>query len=184
MFKLFKGYLEQSLLSDKINIHDSDYKNTENYKKIKDQKILNSDGISISLESFIERYLLEKSEVLDNYESKYDMGNVYEFDKKAVFSDGYYRCLSFDAYDRSWLDFIVASRKGKEPWKGYDVIEGGVANDKVIDTVEDYLNGTITVEQALGQLVYAKPNHQICLLNQELIDHHLYYMDSLPLMTE
>lgn len=81
MFKLFKEYLEQSLLSDEINIHDSDYKNTENYKKIKDQKILNSDGISISLESFIERYLLEKSEVLDNYESKYDMGNVYEFDK-------------------------------------------------------------------------------------------------------
>ena len=110
--------------------------------------------------------------------------NVYEFDKKAVFSDGYYRCLSFDAYDRNWLDFIIASRKGKEPWKEYDVIEGGVADDKVIDTVEDYLNGTITMEQALGQLVYTKPNHQICLLNQELIDHHLYYMDSLPLMTE
>ena len=110
--------------------------------------------------------------------------NVYEFDKETVFANGCYRCLSFDAYDRNWLDFIIASRKGQEPWKEYDVIEGGVADDKVIDTVEDYLNGTITMEQALGQLVYTKPNHQICLLNQELIDHHLYYMDSLPLMTE
>lgn len=108
--------------------------------------------------------------------------NIYEFDKEQVFSSNCYRCLRFDAYDRQWLDFIIASRKGKEPWKGYDCIEGGVANDKVIDTVEDYFSGIITIEQALGQLVYAKPNHQICLLNQELIDCHLHYVNSLPLV--
>ena len=33
-----------------------------------------------------------------------------------------------DAYDKEWLDFIVDSRKGKQPWNGYDVIEGGVAD--------------------------------------------------------
>lgn len=33
----------------------------------------------------------------------------------------------FDAYDKDWLDFIVDSRKGKQPWNGYDIIEGGVA---------------------------------------------------------
>lgn len=107
--------------------------------------------------------------------------NIYEFDREAVFSNDCYCCLCFDAYDQHWLDFIVASRNGKEPWKGYDAIEGGVANDKVIDTVEDYLSGVITIEQALGQLVYTKPNHQICLLNQELIDSHLSYVDSYPL---
>lgn len=108
--------------------------------------------------------------------------NIYEFNREEVFSNKGYRCLSFDTYDRQWLDFIIASRKGKEPWRGYDYIEGGVANDKVIDTVEDYLSGTITIEQALGQLVYARPNHQICLLNQELIDSHLRYVDSFPLI--
>ncbi|MDE5677420.1 DUF3990 domain-containing protein [Phocaeicola sp.] len=107
--------------------------------------------------------------------------NIYEFDKEKVFSNNNYRSLCFDAYDQQWLDFIIASRKGKEPWKGYDLIEGGVANDKVIDTVEDYLSGTITIEQALGQLVYTKPNHQICLLNQKLIDNHLHHIDSFPL---
>jgi len=35
--------------------------------------------------------------------------------------------------------------------KQYDIVEGGVANDNVIDTVEDYENGIITAEQALGQ---------------------------------
>ena len=34
--------------------------------------------------------------------------------------------LSFEAYDRHWLDFIVASRNGEKPWIGYDIIEGGV----------------------------------------------------------
>ena len=43
-----------------------------------------------------------------------------------------------DAYDKEWLDFIVDSRKGKQPWNGYDVIEGGVADDRVIDAVEAY----------------------------------------------
>ena len=98
--------------------------------------------------------------------------NVYEFDMDAAIKAGF-KLLRFDAYDQHWLNFIVASRNGKQPWKDYDIIEGGVANDRVIDTIEDYLNDIITIEQALGQLVYAQPNHQICLLNQQLIDIYI-----------
>lgn len=54
--------------------------------------------------------------------------NIYEFDKEKVCSNNCYRCLSFNTYDQQWLDFIIASRKGKEPWKSYDFIEGGVPN--------------------------------------------------------
>lgn len=107
--------------------------------------------------------------------------NIYEFDREKVFSDDSYRCLLFDSYNRDWLNFIAASRNGEMPWREYDVIEGGVADDRVIDTVEDYLDGIIGIDQALGQLVYTKPNHQICLLNQQVIDCHLYYVDSFPL---
>ena len=92
--------------------------------------------------------------------------NVYEFDMDAAIKAGF-KLLRFDAYDQDWLNFIVASRNGKQPWTGYDIIEGGEANDRVIDTIEDYLNDIITIEQALGQFVYAQPNHQICLLNQQ-----------------
>lgn len=60
----------------------------------------------------------------------------------------------------------------------YDIVEGGVANDNVIDTVEDYENGIITAEQALGQLKYKKVNHQICILNQEIIDKFLVFISS------
>ncbi len=104
--------------------------------------------------------------------------SIYHFDEEAAFTDGRFRLLRFGAYDSQWLDFIIASRNGQQPWKDFDAIEGGVANDQVIDTVEDYINGNITAEQALGQLVYAKPNHQMCLLSQPLIDACLSYVDS------
>ncbi len=88
--------------------------------------------------------------------------------------DGYH-VKRFDAYDKEWLDFIVDSRAGKRPWAGFDVIEGGVADDRVIDAVEAYINGYADVEHTLRQLVYHKPNYQICILNQEIADKCLQF---------
>ncbi|MDD6784262.1 MAG: hypothetical protein PUD79_06875 [Prevotellaceae bacterium] len=42
----------------------------------------------------------------------------------------------------------------------------------------DYENGIITAEQALGQLRYKEVNHQICILNQEIIDKYLKHTSS------
>ncbi len=36
-----------------------------------------------------------------------------------------YRCLSFAAYDKDWLDFIVDCRNGNMPWHGYDSCRNG-----------------------------------------------------------
>lgn len=107
------------------------------------------------------------------------MLNVYEFDRDAAKRD--YRYLKFDAYDKSWLDFIVANRKGKMLWKDYDVVEGGVANDTVIDTVEDYIRGRMSAEAALVELSKHRPNNQFCILNQEIIDLHLRFVESILL---
>ena len=81
----------------------------------------------------------------------------------------------FGAYDKEWLNFIVDSRKGKQPWSGYDIIEGGVADDRVIDAVEAYINGYADINSTLGKLVYHKPSWQICILNQEIIDKFLHF---------
>ncbi len=103
--------------------------------------------------------------------------NMYGFDLEAALNAGA-KMLSFEAYDRHWLDFIVASRNGEKPWIGYDIIEGGVVDDRVIDTVEDYISGNITVDQALGKLRYTSPNNQICILSQSLLDKYLRFVDS------
>lgn len=86
-----------------------------------------------------------------------------------------FRVKVFESYDLEWLDYVIDCRRGGEMQKQYDMVEGGVANDNVIDTVEDYENGIITAEQALGQLRYKKVNHQICILNQEIIDKFLTF---------
>lgn len=48
---------------------------------------------------------------------------------------------------------------------------------RVIDTVEDYISGNITVDQALGKLRYTSPNNQICILSQSLLDKYLRFVD-------
>ena len=77
-----------------------------------------------------------------------------------------------------WLEYVVDCRKGGTKQTMYDIVEGGVANDNVIDTVEDYENNVITAEQALGQLKYKAVNHQLCILNQEIVDNYLSFISS------
>ena len=103
--------------------------------------------------------------------------SAYTLDYSSVKIGGF-RVKVFDSYDLEWLEYVIDCRRGGDMQKQYDIVEGGVANDNVIDTVEDYENGIITAEQALGQLRYKKVNHQICLLNQEIIDKYLTFNNS------
>lgn len=101
----------------------------------------------------------------------------YSLDYELIKAEGF-RMKIFECYNIEWLDYVVDCRRGGEMQKYYDIVEGGVANDNVIDTVEDYENGIITAEQALGQLMYKNVNHQICILRQDIIDQHLIYLSS------
>ena len=78
--------------------------------------------------------------------------NKYAFDKKAAIAAGY-RFKEFLAYDMEWLAYVVDCRNGGRLQRRYDIVEGGVANDNVIDTVEDFENGIITAEQAMGPVL-------------------------------
>lgn len=109
--------------------------------------------------------------------------SLYTFDDDSVKAAGY-KVKVFETYNLEWLDYVVDCRKGGERQQQYDMVEGGVANDNVIDTVEDYENGIITAEQALGQLKYKEVNHQICILNQEIVDKYLSFTSSEVVKTE
>lgn len=101
----------------------------------------------------------------------------YTLDYTSVKDDGF-RVKVFESYDIEWLEYVIDCRRGGYMQKQFDIVEGGVANDNVIDTVEDYENDIITAEQALGQLRYKKVNHQLCILNQEIIDKYLTFQNS------
>ena len=86
-----------------------------------------------------------------------------------------FRCKVFKAYDRDWLEFIVANRQGLNEAANYDYVEGGVANDRVVDTINLYITGLMEIETALKELSRHQPNNQICILNQEIINKHFIY---------
>lgn len=108
--------------------------------------------------------------------------NTYLLDRKSILEES--RHLIFEKYDEDWLEFIVACRAGESVWKDYDYVEGGVANDRIIDTVNLYIQGYISKERALQNLIYLKPNNQICILNQQLLNKHLKFTDCLTIPTD
>lgn len=78
------------------------------------------------------------------------------------------KVLSFETYSEEWLDFILNCRSGKDV-SDYDIVIGGVANDKVFNTVELYFDGLINKNEALKRLRYEEPNLQICFRSMEAL---------------
>lgn len=105
---------------------------------------------------------------LQPYLNKYQLDESY----KSI-----YKVKEFIAYDKEWLDFVVACRKA-QPHEVYDVIIGGIANDIIFNTINLYLDGLIDKEETLRRLIFQKPNMQICINNQEIIDKYLKYINT------
>lgn len=89
----------------------------------------------------------------------------YEYDESREVE---LKVLKFDSYSEEWLDFILNCRSGKD-LTNYDIIIGGVANDKVFNTVELFFDGLIDKKEAIKRLCYAKPNQQICLRTEKAL---------------
>lgn len=99
--------------------------------------------------------------------------NVYEYTP-----DENLNIKSFESYDSEWLDFVAACRMGEDIYKQYDVICGGIANDRVFNTLDLYFSNQMTKEEALKRLIYEKPNQQLCFTNQEAIDKCITFIKS------
>lgn len=102
--------------------------------------------------------------------------NVYELDIEKVKET--FRYFRFEHYDNDWLQFIVANRVGRKDVARYDVVEGGVANDRVIDTVEAYMANLMPLDVALRELSRHQPNNQLCIGSQRVIVECLTFVES------
>lgn len=99
--------------------------------------------------------------------------NVYEYTPTEALN---VKC--FDAYDSEWLDFVAACRMGEDVYKQYDVICGGIANDRVFNTLDLYFSNQMTKEEALKRLIFEKPDQQLCFTNQRAIDSCISFIES------
>ncbi|MGN0723534.1 MAG: DUF3990 domain-containing protein [Treponema sp.] len=102
--------------------------------------------------------------------------SIYNFDGTDIQKK--YRYKKFPEYNEEWLDFVLASRDGSKDYLNYDIIEGGIANDKVFNTVELYFTGLIDKSKALQRLKFEQPNNQICFINQQVLDTVLKFESS------
>ena len=70
----------------------------------------------------------------------------YEYDEN---QETELKTLKFDSYSEEWLDFILNCRSGRDT-TNYDLVIGGVANDKVFNTVELFWDGLIDKTEAIN----------------------------------
>jgi len=81
-----------------------------------------------------------------------------------AFEENRYNVLRFDDYNEAWLDFVVLNRDPAFTTNrhNYDLIEGPIADDKVQNRINDFLDGIITKNDFLNELKYHEKTHQIC----------------------
>lgn len=89
----------------------------------------------------------------------------YHFDEG---KDAQLKVLKFDSYSEVWLDFVLNCRRGVDA-TDYDIVIGGVANDKVFNTVELFFDGLIDKTEAIRRLRYEKTNLQICFRSERAL---------------
>lgn len=102
--------------------------------------------------------------------------NIYNLDLEKIKEK--YRIKEYLTYSTEWLDFILECRSGSDIYLENDIIIGGIADDRVYNTIELFEDNLIDKKEALKRLRYYKPNNQICIVNQEIIDNYLNYEES------
>ncbi len=60
----------------------------------------------------------------------------------------------------------------------FDIVIGGIANDKVIQTLDRYFEGELSENETLGLLKYERPNIQYCIRSQKMLDDCLKHIES------
>ena len=85
-----------------------------------------------------------------------------------------WKVIRFEQYDETWLDFVTECRAGRTVGD-YDVVIGGIANDKVFRTIDLFFAGDISKDECLRRLIFEKPNNQICIRNQCVLNECLSF---------
>ena len=76
----------------------------------------------------------------------------------------------FDSLDKEWLDFIKDNRSKGGLQHDYDVVIGPVADDNTMETVQLYIAGVLSAEEAVNRLRYSKVNNQISFHTKKALE--------------
>lgn len=91
--------------------------------------------------------------------------NVYEIDDEVISNK--LKVKRFNGADEEWLDFVALNRMGAYGGDKFDLIIGPVADDNVYMTVQTFLAGVISKQQALEALKIKKLFSQYVFTNDK-----------------
>ncbi len=94
--------------------------------------------------------------------------NIYDIDEE-VFAK--LEVKKFKGADEEWLDFVADNRNGIYKGKKYDLIIGAVANDDVFQSLQLYMTGLYTKEQALTALKIKKLYDQYVFATEKALKY-------------
>jgi hypothetical protein len=70
----------------------------------------------------------------------------------------------FEDVSKEWVEFIILNRNRQisHPAHTFDIVEGPIANDKMVVQIRLYEQGKIPIDKLIEKLTYRDPTHQIC----------------------
>ncbi|MBP3511328.1 MAG: DUF3990 domain-containing protein [Prevotella sp.] len=103
--------------------------------------------------------------------------NVYELEDNLAD----WNIRRFDCYDEEWLDFVIECRRGVDDTGSYDMVVGGIADDKVFETVDLFFAGLLPKDEALRRLAFERPNIQYCIRNGAMLEECVTFIEAIRL---
>lgn len=77
----------------------------------------------------------------------------------------------FDSLDREWLEFIKENRSKGGIQHDNDIVIGPVADDNTMETVQLYIAGILTADEAMNRLKYSKVNNQVSFHTEKALKY-------------
>lgn len=77
----------------------------------------------------------------------------------------------FASLNQEWLEFIKRNRINGGIQHSFDVVVGPVADDNTMETVQLYLSGILTADEAVERLRYNKVNNQVSFHTPLALQH-------------
>jgi hypothetical protein len=111
------------------------------------------------------------------FKIRHGQGVISSYNFEEISMRKHTNIIEFNTYSDEWLDFILSCRRGKYG-ENIDVVIGGVANDKVFNTIELFFEQLIDKAEAVKRLRYDKPNLQYCFRSQFTIDEYMTFIAS------
>jgi len=107
------------------------------------------------------------------YQRAVDVANRNKSDKPVVtefkYAESYpvtvgMNIKKFETVSKEWVEFVMLNRNRhiSHPAHTFDIVEGPIADDRMVVQIRLYTQGKISIETLIEKLTYRESTHQIC----------------------